>query len=688
MTRRDSRTRMRAQTTTGAVLAAALLLAVTGEAANARKVRVTPGADALRQAQTEVRAALRRGESVTVELADGRYTLSAPLVFGPEDSGVTWRAAKGARPRISGGRTVGGWRQEADGLWSADVPWVADVWPSGGFRHLTVKDAPRTRARQPNAGFLMVKGENLKPKQPYSSPHDHFIFHDGDLDPAWAANPDIDLLACHYWVNSHLKIKSIEPGTNLVTFVVPAQKHFSKDFTIGKVIPAGYWLENDRAFCDQPGEWALDTRARKVYYRPMPGERLEGFEAVAPTVEQLLVLRGTPRKDGRWCERIRFEGLVFEETNYNLKGKDVNDALGARFVTAAVETSGTRDLTFRNCDFLNLGGFGAELKTGSQRVVFDHCRFQALGAGGIQMDGGNWGAHVADETRENVVTDCVIADYGRDYRSGVGVRMSFSAANRIVHNEIRGGNYTALFVGLEFGYAPTVSRDNVIAFNHLHDIGRGMLSDMGGIYTLGLSPGTVLNNNLIHGVEARTYGGWGIYSDEGSTGILVENNVVYDTKCAPYNINYARDMLVRNNIFAFGREDQVSRSFREEFPSLGFFRNIVYFTEGRLFNVTWEDDAEFRFHRYGGMNKTVPWKKTYWTDWNVFFNPSVDPATFVVGDGKTFAQWQKAGRDVHSVWADPGFVDAAKRDFRLSPDSPAFRMGFVPIDLTTVGPRP
>lgn len=650
-------------------------------------VKAAPGEGVLERVQLEARAASARGETVVVELADGAYPLKKPLVFGPEDSGVTWRAAEGARPVVTGGRKITGWKAETDGVWSVDVPWIAEIWAKGGFRHLTAKGEPRTRSRQPNAGFLMVKGENLKPKQFYNSPHDHFVFREGDLKPEWANNPDIDLLVCHYWVNSHLKIKTIEPGTNLVTFVEPARKHFSQDFTIGKTIPAGYWLENAREFCDQPGEWALDVRARKVYYRPMAGERLETFAAVAPTVEQLLVMKGTPRQNGRWCERIRFEGIVFEETNYNLREKSVNDWLGALNVAASAETTGTRDVAFVRCVFRNLGGFGAELKTGSQRIVFDHCHFKSLGAGGIQMNGGNWGSHVFDETRENTITDCTIEDYGRDYRSGVGVRVSFSAANRIVHNEICGGNYTAMFIGWEFGYAPTVARDNVVAYNHLHDIGRGMLSDMGGIYTLGFSPGTVLDHNLIHDVEARTYGGWGIYSDEGSTGILVENNIVYDTKCAPYNINYARDMLVKNNIFAFGREDQISKSMREEFPALGFFRNIVYFEEGKLFNVTWNEDAEFGFHRYGGMNKTCPWKQTYWTDWNVFYNPKVDPKTFVVGDGKTFGQWQKAGRDVHSVWADPQFVDVAKRDFRLKPGSPALKLGFNPIATTQIGPR-
>ena len=51
-------------------------------------------------------------------------------------------------------------------------------------------------------------------------------------------------------------------------------------------------------------------------------------------------------------------------------------------------------------------------------------------------------------------------------------------------------------------------------------------------------------------------------------------------------------------------------------------------------------------------------------------------------------KWQKQGaNDFHSVIADPRFVDPDRFDFRLKPDSPALKLGFKPIDMSTVGPR-
>jgi hypothetical protein len=73
-------------------------------------------------------------------------------------------------------------------------------------------------------------------------------------------------------------------------------------------------------------------------------------------------------------------------------------------------------------------------------------------------------------------------------------------------------------------------------------------------------------------------------------------------------------------------------------------------------------------------------------DWNVYYNPTLklDEVQF---NGLTFEQWRKAGKDVHSVYADPLFVDAERFDFRLKPESPALALGFRPIDVSTVGPR-
>jgi parallel beta-helix repeat protein len=208
---------------------------------------------------------------------------------------------------------------------------------------------------------------------------------------------------------------------------------------------------------------------------------------------------------------------------------------------------------------------------------------------------------------------------------------------------------------------------------------------MGAIYTLGVSPGTILRNNLIHDVDAHNYGGWGIYNDEGSTGILVENNIVYNTKFAGYNIHYAKEITVRNNIFAFGRLQQLNRTRADPHKSVFFENNIVYWREGVLFDGNWQDKP-YSFYFNPMKNGVHQVTSTFDIDYNIYYNPllSADSITF---NQITWQQWQQKGKDLHSLYTDPLFLDPQHYNFSLSPNSPAFKSGFQAIDMSEVGVR-
>ena len=308
-----------------------------------------------------------------------------------------------------------------------------------------------------------------------------------------------------------------------------------------------------------------------------------------------------------------------------------------------------------------------------------------MAAGGIRVGGGKETSPPWDRTRNNRITDNWLHHYGQDFPSAVGVLLTDTEGNTVAHNHIHDGGYTGVSIGWVWGYQRSVSQNNRVEFNHIHHIG-GVLSDMGGIYTLGVSPGTVIRNNHIHDVDANHYGGWGIYHDEGSTHLLVENNVVHHTKFAPFNIHFAKEVTVRNNIFALGKLEQASRGRAEPHKSVFFENNIVYWREGELLSKNWKD-VPYTFHAHPkDKSGTQTLTNTFEFDWNLYFNPT-KTRDEVKWAGGTWAEWQKRGKDRHSQYADPLFVNPEQGDFTLRPESPAFALGFQPIDLSQVGPR-
>ena len=640
-----------------------------------------------RDAVRRLKISVSLEESVTIYLRDGIYEIAEPLTLGPADSGdetcpIVYRAYQDERPVIRGGRKITGFKPGQGGIWSVEVPAVkAGQWT---FRQLYVNGRQYRRARIPNEGFLRVAGcpEGTPGTANYHKDCQSFEFKPGDLDPDWTNLDDVEVIVYHFWTDSHLRIQSIDTDKHLVTFKHKAGKVFTDDFSENG---ARYIVENVFEGLDKPGQWYLNRKTGVLSVIPKPGDNLETAEVIAPVAPAFLHLRGDSVQR-QYVEYVTFEGISFRYTNWQLPPGNSNDRQGSASVPAAITLAGARHCRFDRCRMMNIGTFAFEIGKGCRDNRFTHNEIRYLGAGGFRINGGTERDHPLERTGYNVISDNVLHHYGQEYPSAVGVLLMHTHGNHVAHNDIHHGWYTGISIGWNWGYQRSISRDNVIEFNHIHHIGQGLLSDMGAIYTLGLAPGTVLRNNLIHDVEANHYGGWGIYNDEGSSHLLIEKNIVYNTKFAGYNIHFCKEVTVRNNIFAFGRLQQLSRSRVEPHKSVFFENNIVYWKEGKLLDNKWQDKPyTFYFHpkNASGTRETT---STFDMDWNVYYNPTLtlDKVEF---NGLTWEKWRETGKDKHSVYADPRFVDADNYDFRLRPESPALAMGFEPIDTSTVGPR-
>ncbi|MDB6041244.1 MAG: hypothetical protein JWM99_5085 [Verrucomicrobiales bacterium] len=599
--------------------------------------------------------------SITISLASGRYELSRPLEFGPKDSGgsavnpLQIKADIGARPILSGGRRILGLKRSIANrnLWQVQLPEVSEKkWY---FSELFVNGNRAKRARTPNTGFYKLNGPSPEGKPA------KIKFKVGDIKKQWADAGDVELVALLAWADLRMQIKSVDEEKGFAVLSGEARPS-------NKESEARYYIENVRDALDEPGEFYLDRKTGVLSYLAKESEDLSTAEVIAPVLRELITIRGDfdTRKP---VQHIVFRGITFSDTDWMLPATGYADTQAAVSVRGNLLAEGVTDLRVEDCVFTHLAGYAIELGKGAQKCRIVGNEISDLGAGGVRIGEGAQRTDSFEQNFGHVVSDNQIHDCGKVYPSAIGVFIMQSGTNLVSHNHIHHLFYTAVSVGWNWGYQQTLCRENVVEFNDLHDIGQGMLSDMGAVYTLGIQKGTIIRNNRIHDVRSYGYGGWGLYPDEGSSGILWENNLVYRCKSAGLHQHYGKENIIRNNIFALNEEHELMRTREEKHLSFFFTNNIIYFNSGDLLGSNWSNDQFV-------MNSNLYYDTRMGTN----------APSFRFGN-RTFAEWKASGHDTNSVIADPLFVSPEADDFRLKKDSPAYKIGFRTIDFSNTGPR-
>jgi hypothetical protein len=617
-----------------------------------------------------------RPRPIVVSIGGGWYELAEPIVFRPEDSGtarapVTYEAAAGQRPILSGGRKITGWKVGPDGRWRVTLDEVkSGQW---NFRQLFVDDQRRFPPRLPKKGYFTIAGEIKPPTS--AEGYTQFVYGEGDVKADWANRDDLIVHAFHIWCDCQMRIAAVEPEKRILTFTGSTR---GKQYYTAHAKGNRYRVLNVKEALSEPGEWYLDRPTGELTYIPRPGETPEKCTVVAPRIESLVLFQGDVAGH-KWVEHVRLTGLTLAHSNWLLGPKGMSVPQAAIGVPEAITAFGARNLVIDGCCVRHTGGYAIGFGAGCKENVVRNCELVDLGAGGVKVGyagSSPWrGSHEVSKDPEGLpshhtIENCTIAHAGRLHPPAVGVWIGKSPYNKVLHNEIYDLYYTAVSVGWVWGYGPSPAHHNEIAYNHLHTIGQGVLSDMGGVYSLGIQPGTTVHHNHVHDVHSFGYGGWGLYTDEGSTGIVLSDNLVYRTKDGGFDQHYGRGNLVTNNIFAFGLECLIRRNDRRDrHTSFTFQRNIVLLDRGFILGGGWGTSAD-----------------SYYTlDHNLYWHADGKPVLFA--KGMDFKAWQaKHGQDQHSLVADPKFVDARRGDFRLAPDSPAIaKLGFKPFDYTRAG---
>lgn len=528
---------------------------------------------ALRQAREWRRTEDNRIQGgITIYMEGGTYAFHEPVFIRPEDSGTKEsptiiRSVGDEKVILSGGISINGWKKQGK-VWVADVP-VFNGRPLD-FRQLWVNGKKAVRARDVEDFEKMNRICSVDEKNeilyvPAVSIR-RLIDNKGNLKAKYA-----EMVLHQMWCVANLRIRSVEVqgDSAAIRFHQPESRiQFEHLWPRPMVTTDGhnsaFYLTNARELQDVPGEWYHDMDARKVYYYPREGEKMQEAEVIVPAVETLVRVEGTV--DRPVCH-IRFEKITFSYTTwmrpsekghvplqagmYLTDGYRIDPKMQRNYLNhpldnqgwlgrpaAAVRVVAAKQIDFERCRFEHLGSTGLDYEEAVQGGVVRGCLFRDIAGNGLLVGSFSPAAHEthlpydpADRREvctQQHINNCYFTEIGNEDWGCLAIAAGYVGDVNIEHNEISEVPYSGISLG--WGWMQTVNcmRNNRVHANLIHHYAKHMY-DVAGIYTLGSQPKSYVTENCVHSIYKPGYvhdpNHWFyLYTDEGSSFITVRDN--------------------------------------------------------------------------------------------------------------------------------------------------------------------
>ena len=528
---------------------------------------------ALRQAREWRRTEDNRIQGgITIYMEGGTYAFYEQFFIRPEDSGTKEsptiiRSVGDEKVILSGGISINGWKKQGK-VWVADVP-VFNGRPLD-FRQLWVNGKKAVRARDVEDFEKMNRICSVDEKNeilyvPAVSIR-RLIDNKGNLKAKYA-----EMVLHQMWCVANLRIRSVEVqgDSAAIRFHQPESRiQFEHPWPRPMVTTDGhnsaFYLTNARELQDVPGEWYHDMDARKVYYYPREGEKMQEAEVIVPAVETLVRVEGTV--DRPVCH-IRFEKITFSYTTwmrpsekghvplqagmYLTDGYRIDPKMQRNYLNhpldnqgwlgrpaAAVRVVAAKQIDFERCRFEHLGSTGLDYEEAVQGGVVRGCLFRDIAGNGLLVGSFSPAAHEthlpydpADRREvctQQHINNCYFTEIGNEDWGCLAIAAGYVGDVNIEHNEISEVPYSGISLG--WGWTQTVNcmRNNRVHANLIHHYAKHMY-DVAGIYTLGSQPKSYVTENCVHSIYKPGYvhdpNHWFyLYTDEGSSFITVRDN--------------------------------------------------------------------------------------------------------------------------------------------------------------------